>query len=152
MFSLFKQIEFFTMQKCKLFDDIDVLVGSILSCSAEVWGNNEAKDIELLHTTFCRWILNVRKSTNLAGLYGELGRFPLIIYRKISMIRYWIKILASGDTFIPRKIYCMLKNDADNNRTYVGPSIIMRTNSLSYLFLNISSRYLSYIIDDIIRL
>ena len=106
LFSLFKQIEFSTTQKCKLFD---VLVGSILSYSAEVWGNNEAKDIELLHTKFCRWILNVRKSTNLAGLYGELGRFPLIIYRKISMIRYWIKILASGDTFIPRKIYCMLK-------------------------------------------
>ena len=117
MCSLFKQIEFSTTQKCKLFD---VLVGSILSYSAEVWGNNEAKDIELLHTKFCRWILNVRKSTNLAGLYGELGRFPLIIYRKISMIRYWIKILASGDTFIPRKIYCMLKNDADNNRTYNG--------------------------------
>ena len=36
------------------------------------------------------------------------------------MIRYWIKILVSGDTFIPRKIYCMLKNDADNNRTYNG--------------------------------
>ena len=73
LFSLFKHIEFSTTQKCKLFD---VLVGSILSYSAEVWDNNEAKDIELLHTKFCRWILNVRKSTNLAGLYGELGRFP----------------------------------------------------------------------------
>ena len=72
-------------QKCKL---LNVLVGSILNYSDEVWGNNEVKDIELLHTKFCRWILNVRKSTNLAGLYGELGRFPLIIYRKISMIRY----------------------------------------------------------------
>ena len=33
---------------------------------------------------------------------------------------------------------------------YVGPSIISSTNSMSYLFLDISSRYLAYIIDDII--
>ena len=85
LFSLFRQFEFSTTQKCKLFD---VLVGSVLNYSAEVWGNNEAKDIETIHTKFCRWVLNVRKSTNLSGLYGELGRFPLSIYRKISMVRY----------------------------------------------------------------
>ena len=31
------------------------------------------------------------------------------------MIRYWIKLLISGDNFIPKKVYIMLKNDADNN-------------------------------------
>ena len=65
-------------------------------------------------------VLNVKKSTNLSGLYGELGRVPLLIYRKISMIRYWIKLLFSGDNFIPKKLYIMLKNDADNNITYNG--------------------------------
>lgn len=117
LFSLFRQIEFTTSQKCKLFD---VLVGSILNYSAEVWGYNDAKDVEILHTKFCRWILQVRKSTNLSGLYWELGRFPLIIYRKISMIRYWIKLLRSSDTFIPKKMYEILKNDIENNRTYNG--------------------------------
>ena len=87
---------------------------------AEVWGYNDAKDVEILHTKFCRWILQVRKSTNLSGLYGELGRFPLVIYRKISMIRYWIKLLKSSDTFIPKKMYEILKNDIENNRTYNG--------------------------------
>ena len=106
LFFLFRQIEFTTSQKCQLFD---VLVGSSLNYSAEVWGTNEAKDIEILHTKFCRWILQVRKSTNLSGLYGELGRFPLIVYRNISMIRYWIKILSSNDNCIPKKIYSMLK-------------------------------------------
>ena len=60
------------------------------------------------------------KSTNLSGLYGELGRFPLVIYRKISMIRCWIKLLKSSDTFIPKKMYEILKNDIENNRTYNG--------------------------------
>ena len=36
------------------------------------------------------------------------------------MIRYWIKLLISGDNFIPKKVYIMLKNDADNNITYNG--------------------------------
>ena len=117
LFSLFRQIELTTSQKCKLFD---MMVGSVLNYSAEVWGNNEAKDIEVLHTKFCRWILQVKKSTNLSGLYGELGRFPLIVYRKISMIRYWIKILSSSNTFIPKIIYNMLKTDLDNNITYNG--------------------------------
>ena len=70
LFSLFRQFEFTTIQKCKLFD---VLVGSVLNYSAEVWGNIEANDIGMIHTKFCRWTLNVRKSTNLSGLYGELG-------------------------------------------------------------------------------
>ena len=62
------------------------MVGSVLNYSAEVWGYHEANDVEMLHTKFCRWILRVRKSTNLSGLYGELGRYPLIVYRKISIL------------------------------------------------------------------
>ena len=96
------------------------MVGSALNYSAEVWGNNEAEDIEILHTKFCRWILQVRKMTNLSGLCGELGRFPFIVYRKISMIRYWIKILSSSNTFIPKIIYSMLKTDLNNTITYNG--------------------------------
>ena len=36
------------------------------------------------------------------------------------MIRYWIKLHISGDNFIPKKVYIMLKNDAGNNITYNG--------------------------------
>ena len=37
------------------------------------------------------------------------------------MIRYWIKLLISGDNFIPKKVYIVLKNDAENNITYTRP-------------------------------
>ena len=80
----------------------------------------EANDVEMLHTNFCRYILQVRKSTNLTGLYGELGRTPMLIGRKLCIIRYWIKILKADDDFVPKKIYSMLKDDADNNRNYHG--------------------------------
>ena len=81
---LFRELELLVSEKCKMFD---ILVGSILGYGAEVWVIYEAKDIEILHTKFCRWVLNVKKYTNLSGLYGELGRVPLLIYRKISMTR-----------------------------------------------------------------
>ena len=67
--------------KLKLFD---TFVGSILNYSAEVWDTHDGKDIELIHTKFCRWILHVRKSTNLSGLYGELERVPFNITGKFE--------------------------------------------------------------------
>ena len=67
LFSVFKQIDIPVSEKCKLFD---TLVGSILNYCSEIWGTHQAKDIEVIHTKFCRWVLNVKKSTNLAGLYG----------------------------------------------------------------------------------
>ena len=64
-----------------------------------------AKDVEMLHTKFCRWILQVIKSTNLSGLYGELGRVPMIISRKLCMIKYWIKLLKADDDFVPKNVF-----------------------------------------------
>ena len=82
--TVFNKIELPTSQKCKPFDS---LVGSILNFGAEIWGTHEASDIELVHTKFLRRILNVKKSTNLTTLYGELGRVPLMVFRKV-MIKY----------------------------------------------------------------
>ena len=127
LFSLFKQIELPVSEKCKLFD---TFVGSILNYSAEVWGTHDGKDVELIHTKFCRWILHVRKSTNLSGLYGELGRVPFNITRKIRMIIYWIKLLNLQENALPRRIYSMLKNDAENNISYRGSNWAYHIKSL----------------------
>ena len=72
----------------KLFD---TLVSPILNFGSELWGMYKATDIELVHTKFLRYILGVKKSTNLSALYGELARIPLPVYRKINMIKYWVK-------------------------------------------------------------
>ena len=77
--SLYRQIDIPIMEQCKLFD---TLVGSIPNYSSEVWGIHNAKDVEAILSKFCRRLLNVKKSTNLSGLYGELGRIPLIIQRR----------------------------------------------------------------------
>ena len=105
------------MEQCKLFD---TLVGSILNYKSEVWEIYNAKDVEAMLSKFCRWVLNVKKSTNLSGLYGELGRVPFIIQWKFNMIKYWVKLLKSNDTFLPKRIYTTLKEDADSGNTYNG--------------------------------
>ena len=66
--------------KCHLFDS---LVGSILNYSAEVWGNTKSDEIERIHCKFLRKVLCVNKSTNLDGLYGELGRYPMKIKKSL---------------------------------------------------------------------
>ena len=111
LFPLFKQIELPVSEKCKIFDTV---VGSILNYSTEVWGTHDGKDIELIHTKLCRWILHVRKSKNLSGLYGELGRVPFHITRKIRMIMYWIKLLN-------------LQENAFHGKFIVWPKMTLRT-------------------------
>lgn len=78
---------------------------------------NPAKDIELIHTKFLRRILGVEKSTNLMAIYGELGRFPMSVIRKLNMIRYWIKVIKENETSLVKQVYIMMKRDADLNNS-----------------------------------
>ena len=66
--------------------------------------------MEIIHTKFCRRILNVKMSTNLCGLYGELGRIPLKIQRNFNILKYWIKLLKLQQDSVSKKIYLLLKD------------------------------------------
>ena len=114
LYVLMDKVNLPVSELCKLFE---VLVEPVISYSAEVWGYNEAKDIESLHLKFCRKILGVKKSTNISGLYGELGRTPLSVKRKFTMLKYWAHLLNDRNTMV-YKAYLMLKNDLEQNITY----------------------------------
>ena len=64
---------------CQLFD---TFVGSVLSYSCEVWGFGKCKSIERIHLKFCKALLKVRSSTPSLGVYGDLGRCPLVLYKE----------------------------------------------------------------------
>jgi hypothetical protein len=102
LFIICNQLDLPTSQKSKLFDS---LILPILNYSAEAWGYHTAPDIERIHSKFCKKILGVKKSTNLNAMYGELNRIPMIINRKLIMIKYWIKILSTNDDSILYKTY-----------------------------------------------
>ena len=116
-FTIFNNAELSVPQKCKLFD---TLVGSILNFGAELWGIHDASDIELIHTKFLRRVLGVKKSTNLTALYGEIGRVPFNVYRKIIMVKYWIKVRGQSDLSLLKRIYLILQADTDANSHYNG--------------------------------
>ena len=65
-------------------------------------------------------MLCVRKSTNIVALYGELGRLPLSVIRKLNIIKYWIKILNQNNMSIVKNVYLMLKEDTETNCNYNG--------------------------------
>ena len=87
--------------KLKLFDS---LVQPILMYGSEIWGFHKADDVEKVHVRFLKQILGVRLQTSNIAVYGELGRFPLAILRKIRILKYWYKILASKNSLL-YKVY-----------------------------------------------
>ena len=115
LYQIFNNIELPVHQKVKLFD---ALVGPILNFCSDIWGMNPATDIEMIHVKFLRYVLGVKKTTNLTALYGELGRVPMLIKRKINLIKYWKKIITLDDNNLVKAAYQMLRIDDSNNKTY----------------------------------
>ena len=98
LFSLFRAISKLAFPEpsllCYLFDAI---VRPVLEYGNVVWGCYPAEELEILHKCFRKFALGVpRSATNLA-CYGELGRTPLMIKRKISMIKYWLRVTTDWD-------------------------------------------------------
>ena len=77
LYSLLNNIELPVKQQIYLFDSS---VGTILNFGSEIWGKHEATDVELLHTKFLRRKLHVKRSMNMAALFGELWRIPLSVH------------------------------------------------------------------------
>lgn len=127
LFAVLKDVDLPVTQKCKLFDS---LVGSVLNFGAELWGQHEASDIEMIHSKFLRRVLGVKKSTNLAALYGELGRVPLSVFRKIIMIKYWVKVISRDNSTLTKRIYLTLKDDTESGRNYNGKNWAFQIKSI----------------------
>jgi len=75
-----------------LFNLFDAYVLSFINYGCAVWGNITLEVMERVHKKFCKWVLNVKQSTNTLALYGELRRFPLYIEIHIRMVKYFLKI------------------------------------------------------------
>ena len=147
LFTTFSNLELPISNKVDLFDKI---VAPVLNYAAEVWGHHQGSDVESILTKFCRKILLVKKSSNLDALYGELGRIPLKLQRKLITLKYWVKLLNSDRDSILYKIYNILKNNPDNEETYNDNTWayhikrILNECGLYYLWQNESNMNVSY--------
>ena len=60
---------------------------------SEVWGPGNNAVIERVHLMFCKYILGLKKSTSNCIVYRELGRYPVDIQIKTSIIAYWSRVV-----------------------------------------------------------
>ena len=119
----------------KLFDQTIV---PILTYACEIWGYKNLNIIEKVHTDFLRTILNVKKSTPLYMLYGELGRCPLSIHIKSRIIGYWARLILGKKEKLSYKLYEIflyhLKDGAYVNSWLMNVKNILDNVGLSYVW------------------
>ena len=59
-----------------------------MSYGCEIWGKRSWGEIEKLHLFICKYALGVKSFTPNDGVYAELGRNPLSIFRKIQIVKF----------------------------------------------------------------
>ena len=98
------------------FNLFDSLVASILSYGCEVWGFMNAECTERVHKKFCKYIINVKQTTNNNALYSELGRYPLVIERRIRIVKYWFNVMRkSENNCIVNSVHNEMKSNIEND-------------------------------------
>ena len=96
-----------------------------------------SKELERIHMQFCKRVLGVKLSTSNAGIYGELGRYPLYVARYTRIVKYWFKILYS-DNITLRTIYDISVKDCENGlcNWVKNRKTILEQYGLGYIWLN----------------
>ena len=62
-------------------------------------------DVECVYLSFCKMVLHGKRSTANYFIYGELGCFPLQITSKISILKYWNKIITGMSNILVKRAY-----------------------------------------------
>jgi hypothetical protein len=87
----------------------------ILTYGSEVWGFHNSPDIAKVHLKLLKQVSGVRPQTSTSAVLGEFGRFPLTVYRKIRIVKFWYRIMKALDA-VHFKI--MFIKDSNGNVTY----------------------------------
>ena len=98
---------------CK-FKDLDINIAlkifdckilPILMYGCEVWGFHEGEEVEKVHISFCKYILQIGHTSCNAAVLGELGRHCLRTFRLPRIIKYWIKLIHSDNNRYVKQCY-----------------------------------------------
>ena len=94
----------------KLFDS---LVKPILLYGCEIWGPSAFKNnnpLDKLVNKFYRTLLGVPKHSSTIGIHVELGRFPLSLDIKHTMLKYWSRLVTLPKSRLVSHCYWSLKD------------------------------------------
>ena len=91
----------------KLFD---AQVQPTLLYASELWGLKEHPEVEKSHLFACKRFLSLDVKSPNSLVYGETGRFPLVINSTIRAISYWFKLLKMSDHRLPKQALSILED------------------------------------------
>ena len=101
-----------------IFQIFDHTILSIMNNGDELWplGGNEWSTLEKLHLLACKYVLGVPQSSPTDGIYAEPRRHPIVIQRKISIVKYFKRLTELPDVRLAKKAYQQLIQDDDDER------------------------------------
>ena len=108
---------------CMLFDR---LVLPVLLYLCELWGFHTAAAVERVHLKFCKWVLKLSKSTTNEMVYGDLRRCPLILEKKVHIVKYWLKIVHRELSPLVQKIYKIVLHTITADNSIVNWAALVR--------------------------
>ena len=89
---------------CQL-DLFDKMVKPTLLYGCEIWGLGNIEIIERVHIKFCKLLLQLKNSSPTCMIYGELGRYPIVLDVKIRILSFWSKLLLGKESKLSLIIY-----------------------------------------------
>ena len=110
-------------------------------------------DVEKILFKFLKQIL--RRQTSSAAIYGELGRVPLNVLRKVRILKYRFKFLSSPQTLLQNKIYSekVLETKSNSNEKSWAANLKCLIIDLGFSFLwnqmPLTQRQLSVVIQRV---
>jgi hypothetical protein len=115
----------------------ETLVKSILEYGAEVWGEGQWEEGEIIQREMGRRILRCSDKTTNEAVIGELGWWTMRTRRNFIKLKYWLRIVLMDDDKLLKKIYQDSKkeylNKWKNNWTATIHKILIKYN-LEYLW------------------
>ena len=96
----------------KLFDNC---VMPVLHYCAGVWGLQKCDSLQHVQNRAMRFYLGVHKFAPTLGMLGDLGWYPLELYRKIDVIRYWNRLVNMPNHRLTKKMFMFEMENCNNN-------------------------------------
>ena len=93
----------------------DTMVKPIMLYGCEIWGYSDVSPLEKLHLMFLKMILGVHTRTCSNMVYGELGKFPIVIDIKKRAIGFWARILTGKESKLIKIVYSRFKHMYDSD-------------------------------------
>ena len=118
----------------KLFDS---LVELIILYGSEVLRFWKSTNHEKIHLKVCKRILNLRLTTLNYMVYGELGRYPLEVRVKLTMVSFWTKLVQRENKVSSNLYTLMLQIHQSGNHDFKWISCVMSmfdNTGLCYIF------------------